>query len=571
MSESDSSDSSMNELDETVNVGESSANPLNLETENSIESPAEVDKNKKRDRSLTSNVWDYFKTIGKGADGKNRAECLACGKQYVCGGHDYGTSSLRRHKNACQMIPKFHETTAGKLMLHQGAKLRTRKVDNKVVRDMLAMSIIEHDLAFNFVEYRRIRELLKYLNPEVKVPSRRASTIDIIKLYEGEKKKLKEELAKVPSRINLTSDLWTACTAAGYISLTAHYVDENWKLNSKILNFCHCPPPHSGQELAKIVNDFLVDWGIEGKIFSLTLDNAKSNDTLEKSLRDTLKNNKSLLCDGEFFHVRCCAHILNLIVQDGLDVANDALSKIRESVKYVRATQGRRDVFKVYVEKHGIDKETKVGLRLDVVTRWNSTYLMLKSALVYRRAFKELALDDSHYKSLPSDEDWERGKKICEVLLPFYDITNMFSGSTYPTSNLYFMQVWIIECLLFQNKTHEDAVIRDMIKEMQLKFDKYWCDYSVILALASVLDPRLKLQFLEFCYSDIGLDAIARQTKMRIVKQKMYDLFHEYVNNFDGGSQSTQETLDTTSDIANASQPSSSLTTNVLDVKIYHI
>ncbi|XP_057426336.1 zinc finger BED domain-containing protein RICESLEEPER 2-like [Lotus japonicus] len=521
MSESDSSDSSMNELDETVNVGESSANPLNLETENSIESPAEVDKNKKRDRSLTSNVWDYFKTIGKGSDGKNRAECLACGKQYVCGGHDYGTSSLRRHKNACQMIPKFHETTAGKLMLHQGAKLRTRKVDNKVVRDMLAMSIIEHDLAFNFVEYRRIRELLKYLNPEVKVPSRRASTIDIIKF--------------------------------------------------KILNFCHCPPPHSGQELAKIVNDFLVDWGIEGKIFSLTLDNAKSNDTLEKSLRDRLKNNKSLLCDGEFFHVRCCAHILNLIVQDGLDVANDALSKIRESVKYVRATQGRRDVFKVYVEKHGIDKETKVGLRLDVVTRWNSTYLMLKSALVYRRAFKELALDDSHYKSLPSDEDWERGKKICEVLLPFYDITNMFSGSTYPTSNLYFMQVWIIECLLFQNKTHEDAVIRDMIKEMQLKFDKYWCDYSVILALASVLDPRLKLQFLEFCYSDIGLDAIARQTKMRIVKQKMYDLFHEYVNNFDGGSQSTQETLVTTSDIANASQPSSSLTTNVLDVKIYHI
>ncbi|TMW97443.1 hypothetical protein EJD97_005522, partial [Solanum chilense] len=90
---------------------------------------------------------------------------------------------------------------------------------------------------------------------------------------------------------------------------------------------------------------------------------------------------KSLLCDGEFFHVHCSAHILNLIVQEGLKAANDALFKIRESVKYVKGSDGRMRKFEQCVKQVGIS--TNLGLRLDVATRWNSTYLMLGSALQY--------------------------------------------------------------------------------------------------------------------------------------------------------------------------------------------
>lgn len=66
----------------------------------------------------------------------------------------------------------------------------------------------------------------------------------------------------------LTCDVWTACTSAGYICLTAHYVDEKWKLNNKILAFSAMPPPHSGVEMAQKVYDCLVGWEIDTKIVS---------------------------------------------------------------------------------------------------------------------------------------------------------------------------------------------------------------------------------------------------------------------------------------------------------------
>ena len=60
--------------------------------------------------------------------------------------------------------------------------------------------------------------------------------------------------------------------------LTAHFVDEDWKLNNKVLSFCHMPPPHTGLELSKKMYDLLKDWGIDKKVFSITLDNASAND-----------------------------------------------------------------------------------------------------------------------------------------------------------------------------------------------------------------------------------------------------------------------------------------------------
>lgn len=114
----------------------------------------------------------------------------------------------------------------------------------------------------------------------------------------------------------------------------------------------------------------------------------------------------------------------------------------------------------------GID--TSIGLRPDCATRWISTYIMLESAINYGRAFHSLSLcDNANYKWCPTSDEWRRAKILCEFLKQFYIITNLISGSSYPTSNLFVGEIWRIENLLVSNLTNEDLLIRSMAHKMQ--------------------------------------------------------------------------------------------------------
>ncbi|KAK4269452.1 hypothetical protein QN277_022606 [Acacia crassicarpa] len=463
-----------------------------MDDEVQSKTPLEASGSFKINKKEISNVWKHFTKIGKDKDGFEKAVCNYCGAEYVIGRHpktgsSYGTSHLGRHIPTCKFFTDSE-------LNEQHGKSSTHQINQEVHREKLARAIVYHDLPYNFVEYEMIRDWINYISPKVVIHSRNTVVSDVRKMYVKEKEKLKQSMSRIPNRVCLTSDVWTATTSEGYICLTAHFVDDNWRLISKILNFCRMKPPHTGVEMETTLFDCLKQWGIEKKIFSITLDNAAANDNMQHILTNHLRVQNKLLCDGEFFHIRCSAHILNLIVQEGLKVATEALYKIRESVKYVRASDARMIKFQDCVEQAGID--TSIGLRMDVSTRWNSTYLMLESALKYEKAFDILQVLDRNYKHILSQEEWRRGERICEFLEPFYDTTNMISGSSYPTSNLYFMQVWKIECILNENLCSDDDVIRDMSMRMKEKFDKYWKQYSVVLAFGAILDPRLKLVFL---------------------------------------------------------------------------
>ena len=289
-----------------------SINSINENEDNAPEVESEfVEPSKKKARTKTSECWKFFTDIGICDDGKQRAKCNGCGTSLVCGGSVYGTSHLKRHASKCT---KIRCQDIGQVMLDMQGQLKARKIDNMMARELVLDLVIKHDLPLKFVEYKEFWAFATYLNPDVVPMTRNTGQSVLQKRYSREKAQFKTELANLPNRISLTSDLWTSCNTEGYICLTAHFVDLDWKLNSKILNFYHMPPPHTGFELAKKINEFLHDWGIEKKVFCITLDNASANDVLQKTLKSQLVLQRGLILDGEFFHVRCCAHILKLIV-----------------------------------------------------------------------------------------------------------------------------------------------------------------------------------------------------------------------------------------------------------------
>jgi hypothetical protein len=56
-------------------------------------------------------------------------------------------------------------------------------------------------------------------------------------------------------------------------------------------------------------------------------------------------NLNTLLRDESLLHMRCVAHILNLIVKDSFEVLKDGIDRIRDSVAYWTATGKRKEKF----------------------------------------------------------------------------------------------------------------------------------------------------------------------------------------------------------------------------------
>ena len=63
-------------------------------------------------------------------------------------------------------------------------------------------------------------------------------------------------------------------------------------------------------------------------MFAITVDNATANDFVVGYVTMQLliwRNDDALVLAGQYMHVRCCAHILNLIVVSGFEYACELL------------------------------------------------------------------------------------------------------------------------------------------------------------------------------------------------------------------------------------------------------
>ena len=148
--------------------------------------------------------------------------------------------------------------------------------------------------------------------PRFKIPYRSTVTRDCLKTYFEERLKLKTFLKEHCQRVCLTTDSWTSIQRLNYMCITAHFIDNEWKLHKKILSFVPVSS-HKGEYIAKALENYLLEWGLKN-VFTVTVDNTSSNDTVMSYFRKKLQTWGTSAVRVKYMHVRCVAHILNLIV-----------------------------------------------------------------------------------------------------------------------------------------------------------------------------------------------------------------------------------------------------------------
>ncbi|KAK4389926.1 Zinc finger BED domain-containing protein RICESLEEPER 2 [Sesamum angolense] len=85
----------------------------------------------------------------------------------------------------------------------------------------------------------------------------------------------------------------------------------------------------------------------------------------------------------------------------------------------------------------------------------------------------------------------------------------------------------LVKVLLDEKSLDNDGFIRDMVKRMKIKFDKYWDETNLLMSIAAVLDPGCKMKALEFCFSKL-YSSKKVEREISFVRNSLHELYSEY-------------------------------------------
>ncbi|KAM2197142.1 hypothetical protein EV1_000638 [Malus domestica] len=478
------------------------------------------------------------------------AECNHCKVQVPAESSRHGTKGILNHLKKCPDSSLYEAPDSKQPLLSQGVMggqvvahtFNQKRLDMKCVK-----WIIKAEMPFRAVDQEDFRDWIHDLNPKYKLPNRHKVAAAVLELYFTEKEKIKRVVDGL--RVSITTDTWTSIQNINYMVVTAHFLDNDWALHKRILNFVQITS-HKGDDIGRCLEVCLNTWGID-KVFSITVDNASANDTAIAYMKRRLKSNGTLLLDGAHLHMRCACHILNLIVKDGMTELSREIEGIRNCVKFIHSSPARLETFREYCVLMRFDRMSNIPF--DVVTRWNATYEMLNSAFKFKQVFSRMADECNTFISYfqeevskeingvttkvkrvgpPVVEDWERAVSFAHFLKKFYDATLTLSATLTPTSNLILGTVMALQVEIEEKIcTFSNATLQSVATSMKLKFDKYWGDIekvNPILFIAQALDPRYKFEMLEASLEELRYSCDAILDVKTTIKKNLTDLFKAY-------------------------------------------
>lgn len=249
--------------------------------------------------NVSSVIWNWFGFVVSDTE-QTAPRCKVCLKAVATKGSS--TTNLLQHlkqrhaaewERCCSLRKEQDRSSPSTATTKQTTVLETftncipydkKGARWKAATDAVAMYIAKDMVPIYTVEKPGFIHLLKVFDPRYVLPSRKYfSDVALPQLYNSTRQRIATELDGV-SFYSATTDLWSSRVMQPYLSLTVHFINDDWTLRSVCLQTAYFPDEHKGEIIAQGLKDALSSWNLpEDRLTCMTTD---SGSNMLKALRD---------------------------------------------------------------------------------------------------------------------------------------------------------------------------------------------------------------------------------------------------------------------------------------------
>ncbi|KAK0140604.1 Zinc finger BED domain-containing protein 1 [Merluccius polli] len=173
---------------------------------------------------------------------------------------EYATLTARA--GATKKASQGQQTITG--LFAKTTKYKTDSERWRQLTDVVTRYLAKDMVSFNTVEKPAFKTMLrrKYFS-KTAIPN----------LYNEVRSNILTALSDI-EYLSLTTDMWSSCNMMPYMSVTVHYVNKEWTLQSKCLQTSFMPERHTADNLEEALRGSINGWKIQEKqIARITTDN----------------------------------------------------------------------------------------------------------------------------------------------------------------------------------------------------------------------------------------------------------------------------------------------------------
>uniref|UniRef100_A0A3B1JJI0 Zinc finger BED domain-containing protein 1-like n=1 Tax=Astyanax mexicanus TaxID=7994 RepID=A0A3B1JJI0_ASTMX len=444
--------------------------------------------------SLKSAVWKYFAfpvsyVASVRVVDRNTTVCKMCYMRvpYPATGNTTNMAAhIRRHHKDVDLTGKTSSLVQPTIQSSFVVKLAQTSARAEAITNAIGLFIAADLQPYSVVENTGFKHLISVLEPRYSIPSRSHLTTKVLpSMYEDTKENVLRGLSNA-ELIAITTDGWTSRATESYITVTAHYVNNEWEIESPVLQTRPIYESHTSDNLAEVLQEAVLEWKLDRQntTIPVTTDNAKNIVNASNAA-------------GLSPHIGCFAHTVNLASQKGLGVnqISRLLGKVRRVVTFFHKSTTAAAVLKAKQEMLQLPPHKLIQ---DVATRWNSSYDMLTRYLEQQAAVYSALTEKDVKKNAKdlitlSDQDVTVLEDVVEVLKPMKTITTLLSSEQQPTVSMILPLKHSILTAMKHSGT-DSQIVKDVKSAIATNIEGRYSNPSLqqFLNESTALDPRFK-------------------------------------------------------------------------------